>query len=134
MYPAFPGSHVTQTPSLHEPAPASRSPGLAARVSAALVAVAAFCALAGWTLDWPLLKSLGQAVPMNPTTALCFMLCGGSIALQQWRTGTNRPPLIGRCLALAVVLVGAMKGTELCFGFETGVDQLLFRSRLAGNR
>ncbi len=93
--------------------------------AAGLVALCAALVLVGWQLDIEVLKGLLRRAPtpMNPVTALCFLLLAAAIVLDAR----------GGLIALAVAVVGALRLTEYAFGWHVGVDRLLFRSRLHGN-
>jgi PAS domain S-box-containing protein len=105
---------------------ASLYPGLTAAI-AGLV-------LLGWTFDLALLKSVVPGlVPMNPVTAVTFLLA----ALSLWCcsakscTGNVRQRWLGRACALAVVAVGTARlWTVLSGSEEGGIDQWLFASKL----
>ena len=90
--------------------------------------------LTGWIVDSPALKSLGQSVPINPATAVCFVLCGAALWLLRGSRGPARWAAVARGVAVAVACLGALKLTDLCLGWESGVDKVLFASRLAGTR
>src|SRR4029077_12773722 len=92
-------------------------------------------ALVGWELDLPSLKSLLPGrVAMNPATALCFVLAGGSLWLQRSEADRRSTWSIARMCAAVVAGVGLLKLNAVMGGFDLGVDQLLFREQLAGWR
>ncbi len=90
-------------------------------------------ALAGWFWDITIAKSFApNGVPMNPATALTFLLAGASLLLL--REGVSLPHRrLGLFLAGTVALVGLLRlgGYALIWSF--GLDQVLFRSKLNGN-
>src|SRR5205085_6247098 len=102
--------------------------------AAALTAMSPALALLGWAVDSPGLKALWQPVPMSPATAVCLILCGAALwVLRDRRTSARgaaaAPVAVARAAALFVAAVGALKLAELCGGFESGVDRVLFGSR-----
>ncbi|MBW3629561.1 MAG: hypothetical protein KY464_09705, partial [Gemmatimonadetes bacterium] len=64
----------------------------AARIAALSVVGVALLVLFGWWLDVELLKSLYATVAMNPLTAVCFIVTGGSL----WLMASRLEPLARR--------------------------------------
>jgi signal transduction histidine kinase/CheY-like chemotaxis protein/HPt (histidine-containing phosphotransfer) domain-containing protein len=95
------------------------------RSSAVFVALLGFVVLFGWGYDVELLEGRGRThVTMNPMTALVLVL--GATAL-----------LLRRVAPAAAVVAAAVGLTTLAgyvVGRNPGLDQILFRSQLAGNR
>jgi PAS domain S-box-containing protein len=88
-------------------------------------------ALVGWTFGITLLKSVvpGQVI-IKANAAVCLVLLGCSLWLLQ--SPDDRPvhelkKLGGRAMAGIVALVGAFALAEHGFGWDLGIDQLLFR-------
>jgi PAS domain S-box-containing protein len=88
-------------------------------------------ALIGWTFGIAILKSVipGQVV-IKPNAAVCLVLIG--LSLWVLRKKDDRPfPVLskigGQLLAAIVALVGLLCLTEHIFGWDLGIDQLLFR-------
>jgi signal transduction histidine kinase/CheY-like chemotaxis protein len=83
--------------------------------------------LLGWVLSDERLKGLGSAVSMKANTAvgLC-LLAAAAFAL---RAGALRRPvrLAVRMAAGVVIALGALTLSQHLFGWDVGVDQLLFR-------
>jgi signal transduction histidine kinase/CheY-like chemotaxis protein/HPt (histidine-containing phosphotransfer) domain-containing protein len=103
------------------------------RGCAAAVALIGVLVLTGWALHIESLKRIAPGlVAMNPLTAVLFILCGGSAALLS--RGETRWRSAGRLVGFAVVLVAASKVLGSVFGWELGIDQILFRSLLAGHQ
>lgn len=80
--------------------------------------------------EW--LRVLGPAnwAATNPLVALCFACLGGAVWLlsdresgQRWR--------IARALAASVIVVGLLRMTDVSFGAELGVDELLLRGAMS---
>lgn len=131
-----PSSRLANTAS---EAPRASSVHRLARGLSAAVALSGCLVLAGWLLDSPVLKSLIPGlVAMNPITAAAFVLA----ALSLWWSAAEPGGLLGpgwRCrAAFAAAALVALIGALTLFGYLTGTnlgaDQLLFRSKLAGNR
>src|SRR5450830_445274 len=96
-----------------------------ARRAALAVAALGLMVLTGWALDVPLLKSvLPNAVTMKANTALCFLLAGGALFLRLQTPSWQRP---AQGMALAVAAIGLATLGEYAFGWQLGIDQLLFR-------
>jgi PAS domain S-box-containing protein len=84
--------------------------------------------LVGWGLDNAVLKSVFPgAVTMKANTALAFVLAGMSL----WLLGTDQASLRRRRIAVAcaalVALIGSLTFAEYLFGWNLGIDQLLFQ-------
>ena len=87
--------------------------------------------LAGWMFRIPVLKSVipGQVV-IKPNAAICLVLIGLSLWLM--RKVDDRPlprirELGGQLLAALTAAVGLLSLTEHVFGWDLGIDQLLFQ-------
>jgi PAS domain S-box-containing protein len=98
-------------------------------LSCALFAIAIGAAvLAGWLFDVPLLKSLLPGfIAMKANTALGFLLAGGSMLLLLLSPASRARARAGQALALAVALIGALTLGEYVFGWQLGIDELLFK-------
>ncbi|MGH7565762.1 MAG: response regulator [Gemmatimonadota bacterium] len=93
------------------------------RASSALVALVGLVVLLGWGFDVDLLKGgLRGGTAMNPTTALALILAAGAL----WTRN--------RGAAALVVGLGVITLAGFAVGHNYGVDQLVFRARLEGNR
>jgi PAS domain S-box-containing protein len=93
--------------------------------------------LVGWAFDIVALKSLlPSLVTMKANTALAFCLAGLSLRLRgAERPGGSRCSLecdMGRLCALIVLLLGLLTLSEDIFGWDIGIDQLLFSDTAAG--
>jgi signal transduction histidine kinase/DNA-binding response OmpR family regulator/HPt (histidine-containing phosphotransfer) domain-containing protein len=103
----------------------SRSAGLAAWLIGASV-------LIGWATGNEFLKRIVPGVTaMNPTTAALFVALGLTLFLP----GRGRNDLLdkGRIVVGGLVLVvGTIKLADLIAGSDTGIDRMIFASRLIG--
>lgn len=98
-----------------------------ARLSGAFAAAIGLLVACGWLLDIAALRSLIPGFPeMKFNAALCFMLCGASLA-----SLASRPSLAvwGRVCASLVVLVGGLTMGEYLVGHGLGIDQLVIDDR-----
>jgi PAS domain S-box-containing protein len=89
-------------------------------------------AIIGWTFELSAFKSLMPGLtPMNPLTAICFVILAGAIyglapENRSWREGLGATTV----LASAVLLLSATRLTGYLFGFDSGPDSWLFASAL----
>src|ERR1043165_4011458 len=102
-------------------------------LAACILATVVGCfVLTGWALDIELLKRIYPTlVAMNPITAICFLLLSSSLLLMRSSKVDQRTLLIAKVCAGIVVLAGLLKLIETISGSVIGVDQLLFRDKLA---
>src|SRR5687767_1527926 len=94
-------------------------------------ALLAFCigaaALLGWILDVEFLKRIHPTlVNMKANTAICLMLVAVSVILLQDRSASTTKRSIVQVFAIIVGLVGLITFTEHLFGWNAGIDLLLF--------
>src|SRR5688572_15100758 len=74
------------------------------KVCACLVFLIGFLALVGWVADIRLLKSIrSDTVPMNPVTALGFLMVGPALYFMQENQYLKRKKLVNR---IAIILCG----------------------------
>jgi PAS domain S-box-containing protein len=98
------------------------------KIASVLLILIGSTVLVGWVLNIPALKSiLPGLATMKVNTALCFVLVG--VAL---RTLTNEQPntaqmRLAQTCALITLLIGALTLSEYVFGWELGIDQLVFQ-------
>jgi two-component system cell cycle sensor histidine kinase/response regulator CckA len=111
--------------------------GKAALVFAFLTIGIGITVLSGWTFDLDDLKSFVPGmVGMNPLTAITFILAGSSLALSL-RSASGKPPqaislmFIARSCAILVAIIGLIKLTGYLCGYDIGIDQYLFASKLS---
>jgi PAS domain S-box-containing protein len=104
---------------------------LAQVASAIAILVGCLALFGGWGLNFNWLKNpiLGS-VEMKANTALCFILAGISLGLQTRRRsfGISRSISSGiaKGCAIAVGSIGALTLSQYLFGWNWGIDELLF--------
>jgi signal transduction histidine kinase/CheY-like chemotaxis protein len=97
------------------------------RLAAVLTAALGMTVLAGWAFGLPLLKSvLPGAVEMKANTAVGLVLAGCALYILDDR---RSPPLrhLAQACALAIGALGLATLGEYLFGWQLGIDELLFR-------
>ena len=104
-------------------------------IAAAFTLVAVSClVMAGWQLRIPILRGQVFGSFVSPNAALCFLLCGVSLALQtskdrstpsQWRVR------LGMALGAAVGIFGLLTLAEHVTGIDLNNDRLFFAHRLS---
>jgi len=82
--------------------------------------------LIGWQFDITILKTFAlSADTMKPNTAACFLLAGLALFfLQRSYYFANN---IVRFLALVIILMGILSLFQNLFGWDIGIDEILFR-------
>jgi len=87
--------------------------------------------LGGWASDIEALKRvLPGLVAMNPITALLFILAGATLWFLRTEEAEQRTLRIWQVIAGIIALVGLVKLGGIVFGWDTGIDQMLFRDKL----
>src|SRR6266540_1776717 len=87
--------------------------------------------LFGWAFDIPALKSVFPGlVTMKANTALAFILAGLSLRLLGRAEADQPTRLIAHLCALIVALIGLLALCEYLFGWDFGIDTLLFQDQL----
>ncbi|MEC4814321.1 MAG: PAS domain-containing protein [Scytonema sp. PMC 1069.18] len=95
------------------------------RVAGAIAVSIGCLVLIGWLFDIAILKSiLPDLVTMKANAALGFVLAGSSLFLVTNPTPKLRP--MARWCHLVVLLLGLSTLSEYIFGWDLGIDQLLF--------
>ncbi|MDO8464405.1 MAG: PAS domain S-box protein [Gallionella sp.] len=118
---------VPQTPDTnsHNPFPAEK-PGWV-KAAAILTMSIGLVVLCGWALGIDALKRLLPGlVTMKANTAAAFVLSGICLYLQTLPTASMASLLARRLAAALVLLLGLATLSEYQFGWNTGLDQLLF--------
>jgi two-component system, cell cycle sensor histidine kinase and response regulator CckA len=79
----------------------------------------------GWVFDNPILTSVHPAlIPMKANAAFAFVFAGMSLLLVSDRT--KRLNALARLLAGLVCVIGLVTIAEYAFGWDAGIDQLIF--------
>ena len=87
--------------------------------------------LIGWVFDITILKSPGPNFStIKSNVALCFILIGASLWLQQTKRINKRNQQIAQILAVIVALIGFLTIMEHLFNLNFGIDQILFTEPL----
>jgi len=99
----------------------------AARLLGLTAALVGTVAMTGWVLSVDVLKSVVPGlVTMKANTALCFILLGGALSV----LAQHRPkPALARLAKAAALLAGGLAlliFSQFVFGWDSGVDLLLF--------
>lgn len=98
------------------------------RISSLSVVFIGLLVLIGWRSDITVLKGiLPGLATMKANTAISFVLSGLSLWLLGRRNSSLPVNLVARFLALATVLIGLLTLMEYLFGWDPGIDLLLFR-------
>jgi PAS domain S-box-containing protein len=100
-----------------------------ARVAAGIGVLVGLACLLGWILDIRTLTSLVPgAVEMKANTALCFVLCGIALMLLAGHSSTSVEGA-ARAAAVFAACIGVATLGEYLFGWQLGIDELLFHDR-----
>ncbi|MEO6447347.1 MAG: sensor domain-containing diguanylate cyclase [Gemmatimonadaceae bacterium] len=111
-----------------DPAPPHAARGaLISRLCAAPVAIIGLLVLAGWTLNLPVLRTLGRATDaaMNPTVAVAFIAAATAIWLMA-AEDVGSESRVARTLALLIVAIGFLRLLGTIARLEEGIDTVLF--------
>lgn len=109
----------------HQPLSMNRIPFI--ELAAAITAGFGIIVLLGWALDIPLLRSLiPGAVEMKANTAFCLVAAGWALFLLRVPSSPT-PRRLALMLASLVGAIGWATLSEYAFGWNLGIDQLLFR-------
>jgi hypothetical protein len=98
-----------------------------AQTAGGCVFVLGMAVIFGWILNIPTLKCVfPDLVTMKTNTAMGMLLCGGSLALLS-RAKVSKPIRLSTAIiAVVVITLGTLTLGEYLFGWEFGIDQLLF--------
>ncbi len=118
--------------------PASREPkkrSLLARLAIALLLVIPLAVLTGWALDIALLRTvLPGFTPMNPMTAICFLVVGLSFLAREALPGRAASALMLRGAGILVGAFGLLMLLKYMGVADLSVDRILFTDALGINR
>jgi len=119
-------------PPARPPAPQANHWSKLVSFGAAFSAVVGLTGLAGWIFDVSLLKSGWPGlVQMKANTAVCLILLGVALGLLRKESKQARTRIFtGQLLAGAVAAIGLMSFGEYLFGWDLGIDQMLFADNL----
>ena len=97
------------------------------RLVGILVALVGVLVLAGWLFDVQVLKSVYGDITMKANAALSLLLVGASLFAAG--AGEREPALrrAGQVCAAAAALIGGLTLSQHLFGWDLGIDLLLFR-------
>src|SRR5258708_6992926 len=110
-----------------------RSDKIWSQIASILVALMGCLVLLGWLLDLPLLKSVLLSLPATkPNSAVAFVLIGAALWIETDERAGPRARRLGLLCALVVVGIGLLTLSEYLFGWNIGIDQLLFRDTAPG--
>src|SRR5216683_2664566 len=98
-------------------------------VAAIAVVIIGAAVLAGWALDIPSLRGIGQTSEMMPSTSVCFILCGLALLFQK-KNARRWATLTAAILCGIVLLISVMTLIEHSIGQNLGLDLLLFRQQI----
>jgi PAS domain S-box-containing protein len=102
------------------------------KILSLIVIVVGAVGLTGWLLDISSFKTvLPGLVTMKANTGICLMLLGTSLFLLENENASGPIRRIAQMLAAFSALVGALSLSEHVFGWNLGIDQLLFRESLS---
>lgn len=97
------------------------------RAASALVMLVGALALAGWLFDLAILRSVYAGISLKANAALSLLLSGASL----WVLGGRRYPVwlhrVALACAVLAAIIGAATLSQHLFGWNLGIDQLLFR-------
>ena len=102
------------------------------RVFASITFSIGFAALLGWIFNIDVLKRIHPSlVNMKANTAACLMLVATSVLLLQNESTSTTKRRIAQVCAVIVSLVGLATLSQHVFGWDLGIDQLLFHESIA---
>ncbi len=105
---------------------AARSEVISAAAGVAVVFVGSLV-LVGWLLGIDALKSISPTfVTMKANTAVGLVLAGTALWLQSARRGAPWAGTVAGFCSVVVALIGALTLSQYVFGWDLGIDQLLF--------
>lgn len=90
-----------------------------------------FTALLGWIFNIELLKRIHPSlVNMKANTSICLMLTASALLLLQNRPVSSMRRLLAQVCAVIVAGIGLITLSEHVFGWNTGLDLLLFKETI----
>lgn len=95
-------------------------------VAGFITALVGLLVLVGWQFDIAILKAtMPNGLVMKANTGAAFLLAGIALLLLQ-HNGPVRTWLV-RCCGILITLVGFLTVCEYAFGWDLGIDEMLFR-------
>ena len=111
----------------------SYSPKLISKIASAIAIVIGGLVLIGWQFNIAIFKTgSGSLTTMKANTAVCFILSGVSLWLHQQGDKRSKK-IIAQVCALVVAIVGLLTLSQYWFGWNLGIDQLLFHDSFSVN-
>jgi len=105
---------------------------IASRVCAVTAVAIGATGLIGWIFDVPALQRIHpELVTMKANTAIAIILAGISLWLLQEETVAGMKRWLAQGCAASVALIGLLTLGEILFGWDPGIDQLLFQESQA---
>lgn len=96
--------------------------------TSAIAVLVGLAALVGWAFDLPALKSVVPGVvSMKANTALAFILAGSSLLFLKAIRPSRWTRTLAQLFPAIVALIGLLTVSEYLFGWNLGIDQMLFR-------
>ncbi len=97
-------------------------------INSGIVFLIAVMALLGWLFNSTVLKSIVPGLsPMKPNTAISLLLIGAALWSLRDEPATPTRRRLAQVCALIVCLIALFTIAEYWFGWNPGIDQLLFR-------
>jgi PAS domain S-box-containing protein len=107
-----------------------------AKTASVITVLVSVLVLLGWFFDLEFLKTSGykNLVTMKPNTSVCFLLSGACLwLLQTAKTKSSSDHInyrrYSRFLAVIVTLIGLLTISQYFFGWNLGIDELLFEDQ-----
>src|SRR5690606_14022829 len=99
------------------------------RIFAGLLLGGAILVLLGWLFNVGFLfRPLQGSIPMNPLTAVCFLVCAAAFFISESSIGRRK--IVSTGLLLVVVVLGSLRFLELIAGVRLNLDMRLFSGRI----
>lgn len=99
------------------------------RAAGLLVMLVGALALAGWLCDSAILRGVYAGITIKANTALALLLSGASLLVLVIGSGPGWLRRVGQICAVLVAAIGVATLSEHLFGWDLGIDQLLFSER-----
>ena len=92
-----------------------------------IIVIIGVIVLIGWAFNIPIFKSPGPDFPtIKSNVALCFILIGASLWLQQTKRINVHNRRAAQILAIIILIIGLLTIIEHIFNLNLGLDQILF--------